>query len=89
MGAGCHNIFLIPYHESSRSAPAVIGLMDISARPFVDPDILSLTVPWPLFLEMEANIPGSFLDKEAWHKVAARLPKEATCRSRRPPLPDT
>jgi hypothetical protein len=27
-----------------------------------------------MFREMEENVPGSFLDKHAWQKVAQRLP---------------
>lgn len=73
-GAGCHTLFLLPWHEASQERPkAVVGMTDISARPFIDPDLLSFSVPFPLFQEMEANVPDSFLDKPAWLKVAQRL----------------
>lgn len=73
-GAGCHTVCLIPYAESSTETPrAVVGVTDISARPMVDPDILSFTVPFAMFREMEANVPGSFLEKEDWKKVRARI----------------
>ena len=75
-GAGCHSICLIPWAEAQREMPrAVVGITDISARPFVDPDILSFTVPLAMFKEMEANVPGSFLDRHDWKKVEARLPQ--------------
>lgn len=75
-GAGCHTVCLIPYNESGKEEPkAVVGVTDISARPMVDPDLLSFTVPFSMFQEMEANVPGSFLEKESWKKVRARIPE--------------
>lgn len=75
-GAGCHTVCLIPYAESLGKEPrAVVGVTDISARPMVDPDILSFTVPFGMFVEMEANVPGSFLEKESWKNVRARIPE--------------
>lgn len=74
-GAGCHTVCLIPYAQSKNELPkAVVGVTDISARPMVDPNVLSFTVPFVMFQEMEANVPGSFLEKEAWKKVRARIP---------------
>ncbi len=74
-GAGCHTVCLIPYDESQKEQPkAVVGVTDISARPFVDADMLTFTVPFSMFQEMEANVPGSFLEKESWKKVRARIP---------------
>jgi uncharacterized protein (DUF169 family) len=74
-GAGCHSICMLPFHESLQPQPrAVMGMFDISARPHVPPDILSFTVPFAMFKEMESDVPGSFLEKEAWHKVRARIP---------------
>lgn len=73
-GAGCHSICLLPYRESKRANPrAVIGMFDISARPHVDADVLSFTVPFRSFKAMEANVPGSFLERSAWGRVKARL----------------
>jgi len=73
--AGCQSTCLIPWHEANQDKPrAVIGMTDISARPVIDADLLSFSVPFSLFKEMEGNASGSFLDKEAWHKVAKRIP---------------
>jgi uncharacterized protein (DUF169 family) len=72
-GAGCHSIGIIPYKESESELPkATIGLMDVSARKVVDKDILSFTVPYTMFLEMESNVEGSFLEKQEWRKVVER-----------------
>ena len=73
-GAGCHTICLIPLHESQNDQPrAVIGCMDITARRFLDPEKLTFSVPYARFLEMEANVPGSFLEKNDWAKVRERI----------------
>ncbi|MGL5512359.1 MAG: DUF169 domain-containing protein, partial [Sporomusa sp.] len=66
---------LIPWNEATaqEQSRAVVGMTDISARPVIDADLLSFSVPFAMFTEMEDNVPGSFLDKHAWHKVAKRL----------------
>jgi len=75
MGSGCSTVCLYPYAESQKQTPkAVIGIMDISARPYIDPDLLAFTVPYKMFTEMESDIPGSFLEKKDWKKVWARIP---------------
>lgn len=46
------------------------GLLDISARKTVQrslgSDKLTFSMPYRLFLEMVANIPGSFPEKAPW-----------------------
>jgi len=49
--------------------------MDISARPHLDPDLLTFTVPWAMFRDMEGNVPGSFLEKDEWARVKDRAAK--------------
>ncbi len=72
--AGCHSIGIIPYREAESDNPrAVLGLYDISVRKLVDKDILSLTVPYKMFLEMENNVEGSFLEKHEWQEVLQRV----------------
>ena len=74
-GAGCHSTCLIPWDEASKEAPrAVVGMTDITARPYIDADLLSFSMPYGLFREMEDNVAGSFLDNKDWQKVAARIP---------------
>jgi len=63
----------MPYAEGKSAEPrAVIGLTDISARRHVDKDILSFAVPFPMFLQMEENVEGSFLNKEVWKNLLER-----------------
>ena len=72
-GAGCHSICLIPLNEGkSENSRAVIGMLDISARKQVDKDILSFSLPYKMFLEMEENVEESFLTKDVWLKVKER-----------------
>ena len=72
--AGCQACCLLPLNESSKEQPkAVVGMIDISARPFIDADLLSFSLPFSMFREMEANVAGSFLDKHSWKKIADRI----------------
>ncbi len=76
-GAGCQTLFLMPYHESRKERPrAIVGLLDVTVRPMVDKDHLAFTVPFQFFREMEANIPGSFLEKKDWQKIQQRMDKQ-------------
>lgn len=75
-GSGCQSIFLIPYAETKKENPrAVVGLIDITVRPMVEPDMLSFSVPYKMYLDMEENVKGSFLEKHLWHRVVARMKK--------------
>lgn len=66
-GSGCQTACLLPYEERNRDNPrAVLGMTDISARPYVDAETLSFAVPFNMFVEMEENVPGSFLERRAW-----------------------
>jgi uncharacterized protein (DUF169 family) len=74
-GSGCQTTCLFPWSEAEKEHPrAVIGMTDISVRPHIDADLLSFSMPYALFQEMEDNVPGSFLDRHEWQKIAERLP---------------
>lgn len=69
--AGCQTIGIFPYREAESGNPrAVVGLTDISARENIgkqlDKGLLSFAVPWKMFLEMEGNVEGSFLERRTW-----------------------
>jgi uncharacterized protein (DUF169 family) len=71
-GAACQSI-LFAYAECEREQPrAVLGFFDISQRHSVEKDVLSLTIPYKLFQEMEAGIEESFFKTEAWQKLQER-----------------
>jgi uncharacterized protein (DUF169 family) len=72
--AACQNIGILPYAEGRSAHPrAIVGLTDLSARKYVrkllGEQYLSFTIPWRLFLEMEADVPGSFLERGTWQSL--------------------
>ncbi len=73
--SGCMTACLLAWNEAARERPrAVIGMTDVSARPHIEADLLSFSMPYNMFREMENNVPGSFLDKREWQKIAERIP---------------
>ncbi len=73
--AGCQSTCWLPWNEAKQENPrAVIGMMDIGeARRVMDADLLTFSVPYAMFKELEDNAPGSFLDKTEWCKLAERI----------------
>jgi len=72
--AGCQNIGIYPYREAKSVKPrAVLGLNDLSARValkrLLKDDLMSFAVPFKMFQEMEANVPGSFLERNTWKEL--------------------
>lgn len=72
-GGACQSI-LFAYAESERDPPrGVIGFFDIAQRHRIDRDLLSFTMPYALFVAMEADVDASFLRTEAWRRLEGRL----------------
>lgn len=72
--AGCGSIVQYPYLEKDSDYPrAVAGMFDVSARPYVDGNILSFSVPMKKFMTMIDNIEESFLITSSWSKVKERI----------------
>ena len=72
--AGCQSIGIYPLAEAKSDLPrAVLGLVDISARVslkrILKDDLLTFAVPYQLYQEMEANVPGSFLERNTWKEL--------------------
>ena len=62
------------YAEGESGAPrAVVGLTDLSARRAVrttlGKDVLTFSVPYGMYREMERNVPGSFLELDLWREL--------------------
>lgn len=73
-GSGCSAIMQYPYQESLAARPrAVLGMFDVSARPFVPADRLTLAVPWRKFVSMGENMEESFLITGSWEQVRRRI----------------
>jgi uncharacterized protein (DUF169 family) len=68
--SACQSVVLLPYiFSKEKPQKAVLGLFDITARSMVKSDHLSFTIPWKMFLEMESNVHGSFLDLKTWKSL--------------------
>ncbi len=76
-GAGCATIAQYPYLEKDSDAPrSVLGMFDVSARPFVPDGVLSFATPIAKFERMVENMDESFLITDSWKKVERRIRAE-------------
>jgi uncharacterized protein (DUF169 family) len=72
--AGCGSIILYPYLEKDAQRPrGVIGMFDVSARPYVNKEELTFAVPMAKFRRMVENMEESFLVTPSWAKVKKRI----------------
>lgn len=72
--AGCQSIGICTFRENEREDPrAVVGLVDLSARKNLrrqlGKDVMSFSVTAAMFRRMEANVEGSFLERETWKSL--------------------
>jgi uncharacterized protein (DUF169 family) len=74
--AGCGSIVMHPYLEREKSRPkCVIGMLDVSARPYVPSSIVTFSAPMNKFETMVGNMKESFLITSSWDKVRNRIAK--------------
>ncbi|MBW2029019.1 MAG: DUF169 domain-containing protein [Deltaproteobacteria bacterium] len=72
--SGCVSIVHYPYLEKTADRPrAVLGIFDVSARPFVPSERLTFSVPINKFCSMVYNMAESFLITGSWDKVRGRI----------------
>ena len=72
--AGCGSIVQYPYLEKDSDRPrGVIGMFDVSARPYVPKNTLTLSLPMNKFVRMIENMDESFLITQSWSKVRKRI----------------
>ena len=73
-GSGCASIVQYPFMEAKSAHPkAVIGMFDVSARPFVAKNELAFSAPISKFQRMVDNMEESFLITPSWAKVQKRI----------------
>ena len=74
MGSGCSSIVSYPYLEKDSPHPrAVIGMFDLSARPYVPKNTLTFAVPMKRFVTMIGNMEESFLITNTWKNLQKRI----------------
>jgi hypothetical protein len=72
--AGCGSIVQYPCLEQAKERPrAVLGMFDVSSRPWVQKDVLTFAVPMKKFTRMIENMKESFLTTHSWERVRTRL----------------
>ncbi len=77
--AGCGSIVKHPFLEKVSPRPrAVLGMFDVSARPFVPGSALSFAVPMNKFTAMVENMDESFLVTKSWKAVQGRIGYKGT-----------
>ncbi len=73
-GSGCSSIVQYPYLEVNSPNPkGVIGMFDVSARPYVPDDMLTFAAPISKFTRMIDNMEESFLITPSWAEVQKRI----------------
>jgi hypothetical protein len=79
MGSGCSSIVQYPYLERNSKRPrGVIGLFDVSARPFVPSGTLTFSAPMNKFTTMVGDMEESFLITDSWRTVQKRISQVKT-----------
>lgn len=76
-GAGCSSIVQYPYLEKDSKRPrCVLGMFDVSARPCVQENVLTFSVPMSKFVKMLENMEESFLITGSWEQVYKRISRK-------------
>lgn len=73
-GPGCASVVRYPSEEQAKERPkAILGAFDVSARPWVQRDVLTFAVPMKKFERMIGDMEESFLITPSWDRVRARM----------------
>lgn len=70
---GCASLTLFPMRERfSGALRPIVGMLDVSTRPYVPQSSFSFSVPFEKFERMVENMDNSFLANETWQKAKIR-----------------
>jgi len=74
-GSGCSVVITQTILENRKDGKRTfLGFLDPSARPYVEPDILTYTIPMSRFREMYRTMrESSLFDTHAWNKIRERI----------------
>jgi uncharacterized protein (DUF169 family) len=74
MGSSCSSIINYPFLERKSQKPnCILGMFDVSARPCVPGNKLTMAMPMKRFEQMVNNMDESFLITKSWELVRKRL----------------
>ena len=71
--AGCQSIVLAQQQAREDQPLGIMGMFDIAQRHRIPKELLSLTVPYPLFAQMDADVVESCTTTPAWATIAGRF----------------
>lgn len=73
-GSGCSSIIQYPLAEAQKEHPrAILGMFDVSARPFVKENELTFALPMKRLVEIAGFMDETFLITDAWATVRKRI----------------
>ena len=73
-GSGCSSIISEPYLQKDAEKPkAILGMLDIAARVFAEPEELTIAVPMKRLLQVMEYWDETFVTTEAWRVIQKRI----------------
>ncbi len=75
-GSGCSTSIMEPFLENKKDEPdCILGMFDVSARPFVPKEVFSFAIPMKRFEMLVSYMDESFLITPSWGSVRKRSGK--------------
>lgn len=71
-GAACHSLLYALDQEGREDPKMVMGFFDVSQRPKLDKSLLTLTMPYAKFAQLEQDAPCGCLSSHAWGQLCER-----------------